>query len=1056
MSSKLPALLGASLFGAALAAPFPGFTAEGMAGSPVYSMGNAAQLHLPVARSASAKISTALQGARGRVNVIVQLTGAPLAVANGVDSKHLGSRLSRGDQMAFTREIQAHQDSLLQKIMAMGGTEVGRVRIAYNAVIVQVDAAKLDVLAQSPEVMTIRPVGQYKVADDSTNAYIGATKLQAAGLDGSGVRVAMLDSGIDYTHFNLGGPGTTAAYQAARQDPTAAPPANLFPTSKVVGGYDFVGDTWPDADNDPEAPDPNPIDIQGHGTHTADILGGRSKDGAHVGVAPGVQLYAVKVCSSVSTACSGVAVLEGIDFALDPNHTGTMEDAVDIINMSLGNAYGEIQDDISLAAANAVRAGVIVVASAGNDGDKPYVTSSPGSAPEVISVAETQVPTAEDIPLIVTAPASIAGSYSDTAPIDWAPIGKGATGQVVYVGRACLTQTQTGSPDPLLADPAGKIALVDRGTCNVSEKIARLSSAGALGVIVGLVDAEHAVTFLNGGDCPVPPNGTCKPSLVVTRATANTLKGPLASGVPVTASISESNAVPLIGGVALTSSRGPDVSFNRIKPDIAAPGASVSATVGTGNGEGAFGGTSGAAPMVAGSAALLLQAYPNRSPAEIKSILMNTADTQIFTDPASLPGVLAPITRVGGGEVRVDQAAASQTAAWDDERHTGSLSFGYHAVDNLDVECRDVRVRNYSRSPRLYRISSTFRYADDAASHAVAFRLPPVVFVGPRSSASFPACITIDARRLPIWALNGGGDGGNGPLLQTAEYDGYLSIADGTDTVHLAWQVLPHRSATVLPERTNLAIPPKKTSASVGLNNFSPSRDGRVEVFALTGTSRKLPRSEQAGPGSEKAVIDLAAVGARLADAGDGSFALQFGINTFGARSFAGYPAGFQVNIDTDFDGKPDWFVFTQEIGGVLGADGRIAVFIQQAGATTSTAYYYADADLDSGNMIMTVPLGALGLSPTSKFRFDVLAVDDYFTGNVTDEIDGMVFTPGLPKFFGSGIPATGVPARQQSVLTVSSVEGGEQASPSQTGLLLLYRDAAPGREADSIQVQAH
>ncbi len=1048
MSPKLPAFLGASLLGAALALPALSQPADN-----TYTSGSAAQLRLPSAVSQS-KISSALSGATGQVDVVVQLTGAPLAVANGMDSKHVGAKLSRAEQVAFTRDIKTHQDSLLQKILALGGQEIARVRIAYNAVIVRVDASKLSTIALQSDVLTIRRVGQYKMADDSTNPYIGATRLQAAGIDGTGIRVAMLDSGIDYTHFDLGGPGTVAAYQRASADPTAAAPANLFPTSKVVGGYDFVGDTWPNTT--PEAPDPNPIDIQGHGTHTADILGGRSTDGTHVGVAPGVKLYAVKVCSSVSTSCSGVALLEGMDFALDPNGTGTMEDAVDIINLSLGSAYGLIQDDLSLASANAVRAGVIVVAAAGNDGDKPYVTSSPGSTPEVISVAETQVPTADDVPLVVTAPASIAGSYPDTATIDWAPIDGGASGQVAYVGRGCLTGTSTGSPDPLLANPAGMIALVDRGTCNISEKIARLSAAGAIGVIVGLVAPGDAVTFSNGGECPATPDGTCKPSLVVTQTTANALKGPLTAGTAVTASISESNAISLVGSMTSTSSRGPDDSFNRIKPDIGAPGASVSAVAGTGNGEAAFGGTSGAAPMVAGSAALLLQANPNRSPGEIKSILMNTADTQIFTNPALLPGSLAPITRIGAGEVRVDEAAASETAAWDDERNTGSLSFGYHAVDNLDLECRPVRVRNYSRTPRSYKVSNAFRYADDAASHAVSFILPPVVFVGARSSATFPACISIDARRLPVWMLDSGADGGTGSLLQTVEYDGYVSISDGTDNVHLAWQVLPHRSATVSAQRDNVAIPPKKTAVSVELNNFSPALDGRVEIFALTGTSPRIPRSQRAGPGSDKVIVDLAAVGARLADAGDGTFALQFGINTFGARAVADYPAQFIVEVDTNRDGKPDFDIFTAENGTTFAADGRTVVFVQNNATGDVTGYYFADADLDSANMIMTVPLDALGLSPTSQFSFSVLAVDDYFTGNVTDQITNMVFTPGVPKYFGSGIPATGVPARRSSLLTVSKVAGGDKASPSQTGLLLLYRDAAPGQEADVLRVSPH
>ena len=87
--------------------------------------------------------------------------------------------------------------------------------------------------------------------------------------------------------------------------------------------------------------------------------------------------------------------------------------------------------------------------------------------------------------------------------------------------------------------------------------------------------------------------------------------------------------------------------------DIGAPGASVSAEAGTGTGQVAFGGTSGATPMISGSAALLIQAHPSFAPLEIKALLMNTAETNIQINPATQPGVLAPITRIGGGEVRV-------------------------------------------------------------------------------------------------------------------------------------------------------------------------------------------------------------------------------------------------------------------------------------------------------------------------------------------------------------------------------------------------------------------
>ena len=129
-----------------------------------------------------------------------------------------------------------------------------------------------------------------------------------------------------------------------------------------------------------------------------------------------------------------------------------------------------------------------------------------------------------------------------------------------------------------------------------------------------------------------------------------------------------------------SSSRGPSYSRNSIKPDIGAPGASVSAEVGTGTGTTVFGGTSGAAPMVTGSAALLLKARPGLSPPEVKSLLMNTGETNIGINPVALPGVLAPVTRIGGGEVRIDKAVASQTAAWDKDDMAGSLSFGYYPV----------------------------------------------------------------------------------------------------------------------------------------------------------------------------------------------------------------------------------------------------------------------------------------------------------------------------------------------------------------------------------------
>ncbi len=987
-------------------------------------------------------IDSRLSKAHGTVQVWVQLTDAPLAVAVGKNAKVQGSALKPAQQRSYLKQLAAKQDSLAATARGLGGVELGRVSKAHNAVALSIDASQLNTLASQPNVVKIRPVIDYDAYLSETVPYIGAAALQAAGITGKDVRVAVLDSGIDYTHKNLGGSGTAADYTAAfgtslddSRNQTINPA--LFPTSKVVGGYDFVGEHWP---NGPLAPDPNPIACGGvggcdgtHGTHVADIIGGKSLDGTHVGTAPGTQLYAVKICSSVSTSCSGVALLEGMDFALDPNGDGDISDAVDVINMSLGSNYGQREDDLSQASANAVNLGVVVVAAAGNAGDKPYIVSSPSSTPEVISVAQTQVPGAKAYPLVINSPASIAGTYGNTATVDWAPVDGGVTGDVVYIGRAC-------PGDTLLANPSGKIALVDRGVCSISLKVDVAGAAGATGFLLGLVAPGDAVSFSFGGGTHMVP------TLVIIQSYANLIKGQLNANppVPVNVSFGGANAISLAGSMASTSARGPSVSYNAIKPDIGAPGASVSAIAGTGTAQAAFGGTSGATPMIAGSVALLLQAHPNLTPAEVKALLVNSAETNVYINPAVLPGVLAPITRIGGGEVRVNRAAASQTAAFDADDLTPSLSFGYYGTTDTKAFKKTVAVRNYSNQARLYTITSNLRYADDAASGAVTISTPGTVSVPANGIATFNVKLMVNPSKLPLWTLNGGSQGGNGELLRLLEYDGYINIAGGTDNIHVPWQILPHRAAAVTPASSTVYL-----NNGTGTLSFSNTGTigGRVEAFSLLGSSPKIQKFFLPQPGDNFAVIDLKSVGARLAGS-----TIQFAINTFGERAVAVYPAEFDIYIDSNNDGTFDYVLYNAENGG-FGASGQSVVYVGNLATGKATAYFYEDADFDSANVIMTAPLAAVGLTPGTKFNFSVYAFDNYFTGNLTDAVEGMVYTAGVPRFFGTGIPSSGVPAGGSSTMTVQSVAGGDTASPSQTGLLLLYRDGKTKAEADTITV---
>ncbi len=994
----------------------------------------------------SAKITPALLKSKGLVNVWVELESPALARAHA-NARDSGKPLTRAEQYSYHQVLRDKQVELSAAAQLMGARELGHVTKVHNAVAFSVDASEVPVLAAQPGVVAVRRVIDYTTSGISeTVDYIGATAVQNLGVTGKGVRVAVLDSGIDYTHRDLGGSGTAADYTAAFgtslddvRNRTINP--SLFPTKKIVGGFDFVGEHWP---NGPLAPDPNPIACGGvggcdgtHGTHVSDIIAGASLDGTHKGVAPGAQLYAVKVCSSVSTACSGVALLQGMDFALDPDGDNDLEDRVDVINMSLGNAYGMKEDDLTQAAENAVRAGVTVVVAAGNNRNLPYVVSSPSIGPGVISVAQTQVPSALFYPLVVNSPASITGSYKNTATVDWAPIGNGFTGNMVAIGRGCPAGSITpGSPEdpyPNGAVLTGNVALVDRGACAVSLKVDRAAKAGAIGVLVALSAAGDPISFSFGG------GSTFVPTLINTKSVGDLIKQALTtSAVNVTVHDSSPLKMSMVSG----SARGPSYSYQTIKPEIGAPGASISAVAGTGTAESVFGGTSGATPMVAGSAALLLEARPKASPAEIKSRLMNNAETQILTAPNLFPGQLAPVTRIGAGEVRVDRALASKTAAWVEKDQSAAVSFGYAAVTGPTEFHKKVTVRNFADVERNYEVSMDFRDPSNPAVAAVKMHVPHFVHVSAHDHEEFEVRIKVDPSKLQTWTLDGGSNGGNGQLLTQLELDGHITLSDNTDNIRVPWHLLSHKAADIEVQDDSVEL--HQGTGALTLTNHGAA-NGRVEVFAWTGTSKKIRNQLLPKPGDNFAVIDLRHVGVRLVNSGLGP-AVQFGINTFGGRSHPNYPAEFDIYVG-------DFVVFNLENVG-FGASGQnvTAVVNQKTGA--GSIFFFTDADLDSSNAILTAPLSALGLTPTSQFKFSVFAIDNYFTGNVTDSIENMTFSLNQPRFIGSGIPSTGVPVNGKAVLTVNSVPGGDTASPSQAGLLLLYRDAAPNHGAQPIRVE--
>ena len=506
-------------------------------------------LRPPSETEGRALIDPALGTATGKQRVIVRLKGKSVA-------RH--SDQSAAGRISHKAKVKQDQDKFLSRAAkaAPGSKSMARTQVVLNAVFMEMDASQIDAISKDRDVYSIHRVRDYQLDLSETVPYIGATAVQNAGIDGAGVKVAVLDSGIDYTHAALGGGGTLADYEAAwgtsTSDPRNTTRDGLFPTARVVEGYDFVGEDWP---NSPEAPDEDPIDFEGHGTHVADIIGGA------LGVAPGVDLYAVKVCSAVSSSCSGIALIQGMEYAVDPNGDGDPSDAVDIVNMSLGADYGQpFDDDLAVAVDNASALGVLTVASAGNGGNKPYVNGTPAAAATALSVAQTQVPSAT-LPFL-----TVNGQDYEAVFQSWSvpPTGLlSAPLQYADGAGGNLNGCAPFAPGSL----AGLAVLVNRGACNFTLKIKNVNDAGAVIGIIGLVDGSDPFSGGDGGDRPITI-----PAYMVSLATANAFRAQEGSELL----IDPAKGVPLAGQMVGSSSRGPQHDApTMIKPEIGAPCATV-------------------------------------------------------------------------------------------------------------------------------------------------------------------------------------------------------------------------------------------------------------------------------------------------------------------------------------------------------------------------------------------------------------------------------------------------------------------------------------------------
>src|SRR3954469_14662424 len=413
---------------------------------------------------------TPLGVSKQQVTVVLQLTGASVAEQQG----DAGRKFSDSEKGNAKAQLRSQQDGVRAGVEGLGGSVLAQYQAAYNGIKVRISRDRLPQLATLPGVVAVRPLQLMKPNNVRGIPAVGAPNVwQNLGIHGEGVKVAIIDTGIDWTHANFGGPGTAAAYTAAHAVETRpADPRYFGPNApRIKGGIDLVGDSY-NADPNSDAyqpiphPDPNPLDCNGHGSHVAGTAAGSGVTSTGVmytgpyngstlanpaafaigpGVAPKADIYSVRVFG-----CEGSTdvTVDAIEWAVDND--------MDVINMSLGSTFGSKDDPSAVASTNAAKAGVIVVASAGNSGTNQYIQGAPASADGAISVAANDPTPTFPAAVINLATITAIDANGATLPSGSSP---------VKVLRTATGGISIGCNPDEYAGTAGMIVVTQRGTC---------------------------------------------------------------------------------------------------------------------------------------------------------------------------------------------------------------------------------------------------------------------------------------------------------------------------------------------------------------------------------------------------------------------------------------------------------------------------------------------------------------------------------------------------------------------------------------------------------------
>jgi subtilisin family serine protease len=666
-----------------------------------------------------------------------------------LDAPSLATRVTEAGGQATEREMRGWtaaavgvQEQFLARLAALGARIAPEFRYArvLNGFSSRLDPTSLSVLARDPEVVGIYPVRiayPAQVADTTGATSPAVAGLEVPGLDGSGVTVALLDTGVDPSHPYL--------------------------RRSVLSGIDVLN---PGSGGIAQPHPTIPGRPERHATELAGIVTGSEGPEGLEGVAPGASILPIRIAGWQPNAEGGYTVysrtdqiLAGLEGTVDPNGDGDAHDAARVALIGVVEPYAAFSDGpLGRAIAGATALDTLVVVPAGNDGRAGPGFGSiagPGGAPTALTVAAADArPAAATVRVHVRAGLRVL--FESALPLGGAPA-DAVTSDVVPVTRAEAARGIAGlfGPDGVSA-VAGAAALLPRGVLSEGT-VEEAATAGAVAVLVE--GALPAGAFSLDVPAGVPVVGL--PSELVRE-----IRALLSAGVPVTVAIGSVDFVENDGSasVAAFSSRGLALGGG-LKPDLVAAGVAVP-TSEPGRGEegevrfGTMSGTSAAAAVAAGAAAVLAQGRPQAGAAALHGLLVGAAQRTDLDAAASGAGLL-DLRAAVQQEVLADPAVVSFGAARSSPTGIGRI----------------LRIHNVSTR----RLAITIQSAALAPKGVVITVDPPRLRL--RAGRSAEVVVSADTRELSEQAGVATGD--------------LVLRAAGSQEVHVPW-------AVAVPEQVDL------------------------------------------------------------------------------------------------------------------------------------------------------------------------------------------------------------------------------------------------------------